>query len=70
MDLFGTINVLSISRKKYALVMVDDYSMSTWVEFMHSNDESPHIIIKHIKKVEKQDEDQNCIKILRSDNGT
>ncbi|KAL8135805.1 hypothetical protein AgCh_010425 [Apium graveolens] len=59
-----------IKRKKYALVMVDDYSRYTWVEYMHSKDETPHIIIEHIKKIEKQAKDQNCVKILGSDNGT
>ncbi|KAL8112054.1 hypothetical protein AgCh_019671 [Apium graveolens] len=67
MDLFGPVNVQSISRKRYALVMVDDYSRYTWVEFMYSKDETPHIIIEHIKKIEKQVEDQNCVKRLRSD---
>ncbi|KAL8118611.1 hypothetical protein AgCh_016214 [Apium graveolens] len=62
MDLFRPVNVLSISRKKYALMMVDDYSRYTWVEFMHSKDETPHIVIEHIKKIEKQAEDQNCVK--------
>ncbi|KAL8149202.1 hypothetical protein AgCh_006274 [Apium graveolens] len=70
MDLFGPVNVLSISRKMYALVMVDDYSRFIWVEFIHSKDETPHIIIEHIKKIEKQAEDQNYVKRLRSDNGT
>ncbi|KAL8107604.1 hypothetical protein AgCh_024133 [Apium graveolens] len=70
MCLFGPVNVLSISRKKYALVMVDDYSRYTWVEFIHSKDETPHIIIEHIKKVEKEAGDQNYVKRLRSDNGT
>ncbi|KAL8124612.1 hypothetical protein AgCh_012312 [Apium graveolens] len=69
MDLFGPVNVLSISRKKYALVMMDDYSRYTWVEFMHSKDETPHIIIEHVKKIEKQAKDQNFVKRLRSDNG-
>ncbi|KAL8132115.1 hypothetical protein AgCh_007858 [Apium graveolens] len=64
------INVLSISRKKFALVMVDDYSRYTWVKFMHSKDETPHIIIEHIKKIEKQAEGHECVKRLRSDNGT
>ncbi|KAL8113885.1 hypothetical protein AgCh_020970 [Apium graveolens] len=41
-----------------------------WVEFMHYKDETPHVIIEHIKKIEKQAEDQNCVKRLRSDNGT
>ena len=70
MDLFGPVNVLSISRNKYALVMVDDFSRYTWVEFMHSKDETPHTITEHIKKIEKQAEDHNCVKRLRSDNGT
>ncbi|KAL8125090.1 hypothetical protein AgCh_012674 [Apium graveolens] len=56
MDLFGPVNVLSISRNKYALVMVDDFSRYTWVEFMYSKDETPNIIIEHIKKIEKQAE--------------
>ena len=50
MDLFGPVNVLSTSRNKYALVMVDDFSIYTWIEFMHSKDENSHIIIEHIKK--------------------
>ena len=50
--------------------MVDDFSRYTWVEFMHFKDETPHIIIEHIKKIEKQAEDQNCVKRLRSENGT
>ncbi|KAL8115687.1 hypothetical protein AgCh_022254 [Apium graveolens] len=33
-------------------------------------DETPHIIIEHIKKIEIQAEDHNCVKRLRSDNGT
>ncbi|KAL8093622.1 hypothetical protein AgCh_035490 [Apium graveolens] len=65
MDLFGPVNILSISRNKYALVMVDNFSRYTWVEFMHSKDET-----SHIKKIEKQAEDHNCVKSLRSDNET
>ena len=36
MDLFGPVNMLSLSRKKYALVMIDDFSRYTWVEFLSS----------------------------------
>ncbi|KAL8109747.1 hypothetical protein AgCh_025735 [Apium graveolens] len=53
MDLFGPVNVLSISRNKNALVMADDFSKYTWADFMHSKDETPHIIIENIKKIEK-----------------
>ncbi|KAL8110650.1 hypothetical protein AgCh_026404 [Apium graveolens] len=70
MDLFEPVNVLSISRNKYALVMVDDFSRYTWVEFMYSKDETPNIIIEHIKKIEKQAEGKVSVKRLRSDNGT
>ncbi|KAL8112021.1 hypothetical protein AgCh_019649 [Apium graveolens] len=35
MDLFEPVNVLSISRNGYVLVMVDDFSRYTWVEFIN-----------------------------------
>jgi hypothetical protein len=31
MDLFGPIGYISIDRSKYCLVIVDDYSLFTWV---------------------------------------
>jgi hypothetical protein len=34
MDLFGPIAYISISRSKYCLVIVDDYSRFTWVFFL------------------------------------
>ena len=52
MDLFGPVNVMSMSRKRFALVMVDDYSKYTWVLFLHSKDETPQLIIDHVKKIE------------------
>ena len=39
MDLFGLVNILSMSKKKYALMIVDDYSKYTWVLFLHSKDD-------------------------------
>ena len=45
MDLFGPVNVLSLSRKKYALVMVDDFSRYTWVKFLSTKNEAPQVII-------------------------
>ena len=68
MDLFGLVNVMSLSKKRYALVMVDDFSMYTWVEFLHSKDEAPQIIIDHITEV--YNIAQASIVALRSDNGT
>ena len=68
MDLFGPVNVLSVSRKRYALVIVDDYSKYTWVLFLHTKDEAPKIIIDHIKRIEL--EAGLPVRKIRSDNGT
>ena len=68
MDLFGPVNVMSMSRKKYGLVIVDDFSRYTWVLFLHSKDEAPDMIIDHIKKIEL--EAGVPVRCIRSDNGT
>ena len=52
MDLFAPVNIMSMSKKKYALVIVDDYSKYTWVLFLHSKDEASQMIIDHVKKIE------------------
>ncbi|GJV53485.1 uncharacterized mitochondrial protein-like protein [Tanacetum coccineum] len=46
MDLCGPMRVASVNRKKYILVIVDDYSRFTWVKFLASKDEAPDFIIK------------------------
>ncbi|GJW92008.1 integrase, catalytic region, zinc finger, CCHC-type containing protein [Tanacetum coccineum] len=38
--------VESINRKKYILVIVDDYSRYTWVYFLRTKDEAPEMIKK------------------------
>ena len=68
MDLFGPVNVMSVSRKRFALVMVDDYSKYTWVLFLHSKDETPQLIINHVNKIEL--EANLHVRLIRSDNGT
>ena len=68
MDLFGLVNVSSLSNKRYALVLVDDYSRYTWVRFLQSKDEAAQEIIALIKTLDKGSEDK--VTILRSDNGT
>ena len=40
MDLFETVNIMSISKKKYCLVIVDDCTRYTWTYFFHSKDEA------------------------------
>jgi hypothetical protein len=34
LDIFGPITILSISRKKFVLVIVDNYSRFTWIIFL------------------------------------
>ena len=59
---------MSLSKKKYVLVMVDDFSRYTWVKFLHFKDEAPQIIIDHLTKT--QNFAQANVVALRSDNGT
>ena len=68
MDLFGPVNVMSMSKKRYALVIVDDYSKYTWVLFLHSKDETPQMVIDHLKLIEL--DSKFLVRAIRSDNGT
>ena len=68
MDLFGPVNIMSISKKKYCLVIVDDFTRFTWTYFLHSKDEASEIIINHIKIVDNIDPGRKVSRI-RSDNG-
>ncbi|GJY28612.1 retrovirus-related pol polyprotein from transposon TNT 1-94 [Tanacetum coccineum] len=52
MDLCGLMRVASINRKRYILVIVDDYSRFTWVRFLRTKDEAPEAIIKCIKNIQ------------------
>ncbi|GJQ96143.1 integrase, catalytic region, zinc finger, CCHC-type containing protein [Tanacetum coccineum] len=52
MDLCGPMRVASINGKKYILVIVDDYSRFTWVNFLHTKDETPEIIKTFIARVQ------------------
>ena len=39
MDLFGTLRTISLGRKSYAFVIVDDYTRFMWILFLaHKND--------------------------------
>nr|GFB02107.1 hypothetical protein [Tanacetum cinerariifolium] len=41
MDLYGPMRIASINEKRYVLVIMDDYSRYTWVQFLRSKDEAP-----------------------------
>jgi hypothetical protein len=40
MDLFDPIDYISIGGSKYCLVIVDDYSLFTWVFFLHEKSQT------------------------------
>nr|GEZ33743.1 hypothetical protein [Tanacetum cinerariifolium] len=62
MDLCGPM------RKKYILVIVDDYSRFTWVKFLRSKDETPTFIIKFLKMIQVRL--NVLVRRIRTDNGT
>ncbi|GJW98524.1 retrovirus-related pol polyprotein from transposon TNT 1-94 [Tanacetum coccineum] len=68
MDLCRPMRVASINGKKYILVIVDDYSLYTWVYFLHSKDETPEIIKKFIAQAQLNYEAKVCK--IHTDNGT
>ncbi|GKF13620.1 retrovirus-related pol polyprotein from transposon TNT 1-94 [Tanacetum coccineum] len=58
----------ALTRKKYILVIVDDYSRFTWVKFLRSKDEAPGAIIKCIKNIQVRL--NVTVRNVRTDNGT
>ncbi|KAD7117276.1 hypothetical protein E3N88_04544 [Mikania micrantha] len=68
MDLFGPVQIMSMAKKKYCLVIVDDYSKFVWTFFLHSKGEVAKAIINFVLYAEKQY--SIPIKCVRSDNGT
>ncbi|GKD00713.1 retrovirus-related pol polyprotein from transposon TNT 1-94 [Tanacetum coccineum] len=68
MDLCGLMRIKSINRKRYVLVIVDDYSRYTWVHFLRSKDEAPEVIKTFLKKIQVLL--QALVIIVRTDNGT
>ncbi|GJU71341.1 retrovirus-related pol polyprotein from transposon TNT 1-94 [Tanacetum coccineum] len=68
MDLYGPMRIQSINGRKYILVIVDDYSRFTWVEFLRSKDEVPEFVIKFLKMSQVRLNTTVCN--IRTDNGT
>jgi hypothetical protein len=67
MDLFGPIAYISISRSKYCLVIVDDYSRFTWVFFLQEKSQTQGTLKRFLRWA--QNEFGLRIKKIRSDNG-
>ncbi|GKC12950.1 putative ribonuclease H-like domain-containing protein [Tanacetum coccineum] len=68
MDLFGPIFVESINKKRYCLVVTDDFSRFSWVFFLATKDETSEILCNLIIGLENQL--NHNVKIIRCDNGT
>nr|GFB33987.1 hypothetical protein [Tanacetum cinerariifolium] len=51
MNLCRPMRIASINGKRYALVIVDDYSHYTWVHFLRSKDEAPENDHEDIRKL-------------------
>nr|GEV32649.1 hypothetical protein [Tanacetum cinerariifolium] len=58
----------SINKKKYILVIVNDYSRFTWVKFLRSKDEAPNFIIKFLKMIQVRL--NVSVRLIRTDNET
>ncbi|GJT93861.1 pyruvate, phosphate dikinase regulatory protein, chloroplastic [Tanacetum coccineum] len=68
MDLCGPMRVASLNGKKYILVIVDDYSRFTWVNFLASKDKAPDFIIKFLKMIQVRL--NATVRNIYTDNGT
>jgi transposase InsO family protein len=68
MDTVGPSRVRSMGGKWYVLVIVDDYSHYSFVFFLESKDQ----IFNHFRllALRLNNEHPNCLKAIRSDNGT
>nr|GEV79242.1 uncharacterized mitochondrial protein AtMg00810-like [Tanacetum cinerariifolium] len=68
MDLCGPMRVESVNGKKYILVIIDDYSIFTWVKYLRSKDEALDFIIKFLKMIQVRL--KVPVRHIRTDNGT
>ncbi|KAJ9552760.1 hypothetical protein OSB04_016805 [Centaurea solstitialis] len=68
MDLCGPMRVESLARKKYMLVLVDEFSRFTWLEFLRAKSDAADRIIAFIKRIQVLL--GRRVKKLQSDNGT
>nr|GEX19172.1 retrovirus-related Pol polyprotein from transposon TNT 1-94 [Tanacetum cinerariifolium] len=68
MDLCGPMRVASINRKKYILVIVDDYSRYTWTLFLCSKDETPKVLKDFLMMIQRNL--QALVITVHTDRGT
>ncbi|GJZ58429.1 retrovirus-related pol polyprotein from transposon TNT 1-94 [Tanacetum coccineum] len=68
MDLCGPMRIESINKKKYILVIVDDYTRFGWVRFLRTKDETPNVFEKFLKNTQLAL--NATVRTVRTDNGT
>jgi hypothetical protein len=68
MDLFGPVAYFSIGGSKYGLVIVDDFSLFTWVFFLQDKSETQSTLKRFLKRA--QNESELKVKKISSDNGS
>jgi transposase InsO family protein len=68
MDTIGPSRLRSMGGKWYVLVIIDDYSHYSWVFFLENKDQ----VFEHFRllALRLNNEHPNCLKAIRSDNGT
>jgi hypothetical protein len=68
MDLFEPVAYLSIGGSKYGLIIVDDFSLFTWVFFLQDKSETEGTLKRFLRRA--QNEFELKVKKIRSDNGS
>jgi transposase InsO family protein len=68
MDTVGPSRVCSMGGRWYIFIVIDDYFHYSWVFFLKSKDE----VFEHFQSLALRlnNEHPNCLKAIRSDNGT
>nr|GEZ06297.1 hypothetical protein [Tanacetum cinerariifolium] len=67
MDLCGPMRTENINKKRYVLVIVDDYTRFGWVRFLRTKDETPAVFEKFLKNSKLAL--KATIRTVRTDNG-
>ncbi|KAK9073356.1 hypothetical protein SSX86_007680 [Deinandra increscens subsp. villosa] len=68
MDLFGPTRVMSLGKRSYCFVIIDDFSRYTWVFFLKTKDETAELLKTLVINLENQSNLK--VKTIRCDNGT
>jgi hypothetical protein len=66
-DVFGPVSISSLGKFLYYVSFIDDFSRNTWIYFLRKKSEVFHKFKEFKDLVENQTE--NKIKVLRTDNG-